>query len=114
MASLHCAGEELIPTFTNHFLAHLQVAVGKRFANGQGFMLMGTAPDPDGGEVTFVNWLHPSIPLSFSYDVTDDSDERVPPVTLDSNEIAAILKAMDEPTGVRATDGVWLPFTEAE
>lgn len=113
MATLHYGGKSLGLDFTNHFLAHLQVATHQRFGQGRGFFLVGTSSDPDGKEVTFSHWLDPSIPLTFVFDVRDDSDQRVPPIKLDHKEIDAILEAMDVPTGVRGTESVWLPFTES-
>lgn len=113
MATLHSGQQQLPLDFTNHFLAHLQVAVHQRFATGGGgFFLTGTYADPDGNEVTVSHWLHPSIPLAFSFDVKDDSDQRIPPVKLDHKEIDAILETMNQPNGVRATGEVWLPFME--
>ena len=71
-----------------------------------------TGQSSDGTEMTWSNWLHPGIPLSFHYDVRDDSDNRVAPVKLDHDEINAITTAMDQPNGVRGNDGVWWPFSE--
>ena len=112
MATLHCVGQPLPIGFTNHFLAHLQVATAARFGQGKGFFLTMTGQNSDGTEITWSNWLHPGIPLSFHYDVRDDSDNRVAPVKLDPDEINAITTAMDQPNGVRGNDGVWWPFSE--
>jgi hypothetical protein len=112
LATLRCGHEELPLEFSNAFLAHLQVAAGKRFGTGAGFYLTGTYSDSNGKEVTVSRWLHPSIALEFVYDVTDDSDDRLPPVQLDHGEIDAMLAAMDRPVGVKATSDVWLTFTE--
>ncbi len=112
MATIHSGGQPLPVTFTNHFLAHLQAATAARFGAGKGFFLTTTAPDSDGTETTYCHWLHPSIPLSFHYDVRDDSDNRVAPVQLNHKEIEAITEAMEQPYGVRGTDALWLPFAE--
>jgi predicted nuclease with RNAse H fold len=112
LATLRC-GQHVLPlTFTNHFLAHLQVAVHRRFERGGGFFLTGTYPDSDGNEVTVSHWLHPSTALVFTYDVRDDNDDRIAPVGLDHKEIDAILEAMDRPVGVRTTGEVWLTFRD--
>jgi hypothetical protein len=113
LAKLRC-GEQILPlTFTNHFLAHLQVAMHRRFGRGGGgFFLTGTYPDSDGKEVTVSHWLHPSTPLVFTYDVRGESDDRLPPVELDHKEIDTMLEAMDRPAGVRNTGEVWLTFRE--
>ena len=111
MATLHSGGQPLPGTFTNHFLAHLQVAAAARFGAGTGFFLTTTYND-DGAEVTVSHWLHPSNPVSFSYDVSDDSGNRLAPVALDHKEIDVIATAMDSPNGVRGSDGVWWPFAE--
>jgi hypothetical protein len=112
MGVLRYGQQELPLKFSNSFLAHLQVAAQQRFATGAGFYLTGTYPDPDGAEVTVSRWLHPTIPLEFVYDVTDDADARLAPVELDHGQIDAMLAAMERPVGVKATGDVWLAFTE--
>ncbi|KUI35696.1 hypothetical protein [Mycobacterium sp. GA-2829] len=112
MATLHVGGQPLPGTFTNHFLAHLQVAAAARFAAGKGFFLTTAQRGEDGVEQTVSHWLHPSVPLGFGYDVTDDGGAHVAPVTLDHTEIEEITAAMDSPNGVRGSDGLWWPFAE--
>jgi hypothetical protein len=113
LATLRCGDHEVPLKFSNQFLAHLQVAAHKRFVHGGGgFFLTWTYTDSDGNEVTVSQWLHPSVPLQFVFDVRDDSNERMPPVELDHNEIDAMTDAMARPVGVKATDEVWLSFTE--
>jgi hypothetical protein len=112
VATLHSGGLQLPGTFSNQFLAHLQVAAAGRFNEGKGFFLTTTGTDADGAEITHCHWLHPSIPLSFRYDVRDGSDNRVAPVMLDHKEIDNIAEAMELPNGVRGNDGVWWPFAE--
>ncbi len=112
MATLHSGGHPLPIGFTNQFLAHLQVATAARFAQGKGFFLTATGEDSGGTEVTWSVWLHPSIPLSFHYDVRDDASDRVAPVKLSPDEVEVITRAMDQPNGVRGNDGVWWPFAE--
>jgi hypothetical protein len=112
VATLHSGGLQLPGTFSNQFLAHLQVAAAARFREGKGFFLTTTGTDADGAEVTHCHWLHPSIPLTFRYDVRDGSDNRVAPVMLDHKEIDNIAEAMELPNGVRGNDGVWWPFAE--
>jgi hypothetical protein len=112
VATLHYGGESLPLTFTNHFLAHLQVATYQRFGEGRGFFLTGTCPDSGGTEVTFSQWVCPGVPLSFSYDVRDESGNHVPPIKLDHKEIGVILEAMNRPEGVRASEALWLPFAD--
>ncbi len=111
MARLRCGDHELPLTFTNHFLAHLQVAVHRRFAKSDGFFLTGTYEN-DGEQITVSHWLHQSIPLAFIYDVHDDSGSPIPPIELDHKEIDDILDAMERPVGVRSTSDVWLTFRE--
>jgi len=112
VATVHVGGQPLPGTFTNHFLAHLQVAAAARFGTGRGFFLTTSEPGSDGAEATVSHWLHPALPISFSFDVTEGSGERVAPVTLDHEEIQEITEAMDTPNGVRGSDGVWWPFAE--
>ncbi len=112
MATLRCGEQDLPLTFTNEFLAHLQVAVHRRFAHAGGFFLTGTFPRDDGHEATVSYWLSPTTPLVFTYDARDDSGERIPPVGLDREEIEAILEAMDRPVGVHLTSEVWLTFRD--
>jgi hypothetical protein len=111
VASIHVGGHPLPATFSNHFLAHLQAATATRFGAGKGYFLTTTEAGAD-GEATVSHWLYPGVPVSFSYDVTDSSGERVTPVELDSREIDDLSAAMDTPNGVRGTDGVWWPFAE--
>jgi hypothetical protein len=112
VATVHVGGQPLAGTFTNHFVAHLQVATAARFGAGKGFFLTTTEAGSDGAESTVSHWLHPALPVSFSFDVVDGSGERVAPVTLDREEIDEIAAAMDTPNGVRGSDGVWWPFAE--
>ena len=113
MATLRCDQQELPLEFSNEFLAHLQVAVQRRFVRGGcGFFLTWTYVESDKKEVTVSRWLPPGTSLEFIYDVRDDSGERVPPVVLDHGQIEAMLEAMERPVGVRATSDVWLSFTE--
>ena len=112
MATLRCGDQDLPLTFTNHFLAHLQVAVHRRFSRGGGFFLTGTYPNHDDKEVTVSRWVGPTTQLVFVYDVRDDSNERIPPVELDDNQIDGLLEAMDRPAGVHETTEVWLTFRE--
>jgi hypothetical protein len=112
VATIHYGGDQLPLTFTNHFLAHLQMAVHQRFGQERGFFLTGTVSDADGVERTCSHWFHPGVPLAFTYDVVDDAGSRVPPIKLDHNEIDVILEAMGRPEGVRSTDSLWLPFAE--
>lgn len=112
MATVQSGGRSIPGTFTNHFLAHLQAAVAARFAAGKGFFLTTTERDDDGVEHTSCHWLHPAVPLTFTYDVTDGDGAKVAPVALDRNEIDALTAAMDHPNGVRGSDGIWWPFAE--
>jgi hypothetical protein len=112
LGTLYYGQQQLPVTLTNHFLAHLQAAAYKRFSLGAGFFLTTTAQDPDGKEVSAAHWLSPAIPLVFSYDVRDDADDHIGPVTLDYEKIDSILDAMDRPGGVRDTSAVWVAFME--
>jgi len=112
LATLRCGDRELPLKVTNHFLAHLQVAVHRRFKKAGGFFLTGTSTDADGREVTVSYWLNRSTPLEFEYDARDDKDDRLPPIELDHKEIDAILDAMDRPVGVHDTGDVWVMFRD--
>jgi hypothetical protein len=112
LATLRCGEQNLPLTFTNEFLAHLQVAVHRRFAQAGGFFLTGTYPDGNGNQVTVSHWLNAATPLVFTYDARDESGELIPPVGLDHNEINAMLEAMDRPVGVHLTSEVWLTFRD--
>ncbi|BCI53516.1 hypothetical protein NIIDNTM18_27940 [Mycolicibacterium litorale] len=112
MATVHVGGQPLPGTFSNRFLAHLQVATVARFASGKGFILATTEVGEDGVERTVSHWLHPGLPVSFAYDVTDGSGGHLAPETLHDNEIEAITAAMDTPNGVRGSDGLWWPFAD--
>jgi hypothetical protein len=112
MATIQSAGQELPITFTNHFLAHLQVATADRFGEGKGFFLTATIADKTGAETTHSHWLHPTSAVSFHYDVTDESNERISPVELNHDEVEALTKAMASPHGVRGSESVWWPFAD--
>lgn len=112
MATLRCADRELPLKFSNHFLAHLQVAVHRRFKKAGGFFLTGTVTNAAGEEVTVSHWLDRSTALSFEYDIRDDSGDRIAPVELDPKEIDAIMDAMDRPGGVHDTGDVWVTFRD--
>jgi hypothetical protein len=113
VGQLHIDGQPVEGTFSNDFLAHLQVATAARFHAGKGYFLTTTAPDDERTEVTRSHWLHPTIPVRFVFDVRDDSGNRVAPVTLDHTQIDALAESMDQPNGVRADAAVWWPFHEA-
>src|ERR1700736_6523634 len=112
MATLRCADRELPLKFTNRFLAHLQVAVHRRFKKAGGFFLTGTVTNADGKDVTVSHWLNRFTPLEFEYDIRDDNGDRIAPVELDPKEIDAILDAMDRPGGVHDTADVWVTFRD--
>ena len=112
MATLRYANRELPLKFTNHFLAHLQVAVHRRFKKAGGFFLTGTLTNAAGKDVTVSHWLDRSTALEFEYDIRYDNGDRVAPVELDPKEIDAILDAMDRPGGVRDTGDVWVTFRD--
>lgn len=112
MATLRCGDQDLPLTFTNQFLAHLQVAVHRRFAHGGGFFLTATYPDGDGTGATVSYRLSATTPLVFTYDLRDASGELMPPVELDHAEIEAMLEAMDRPVGVHLTTEIWLTFRD--
>lgn len=112
VATVHVGGQPLAGSFTNQFLAHLQVAAAARFGAGKGFILTTTESGADGAEATVSHWLHPALAVSFSFDVVDESGQRVAPVALDRGQIDEITAAMDTPNGVRGSDGVWWPFAE--
>ena len=112
MATLRCGDTNLPLTFTNEFLAHLQVAVHRRFSRGGGFFVTGTYPDDGGTEATVSFWLNPASPLVFTFDVRDDSGDLIPPVALDHKEVDAMLQAMDRPVGIHLTSQVWLTFRD--
>ncbi len=112
MATLRCGDRELPLKFTNHFLAHLQVAVHRRFKKAGGFFLTGTYTNADGVDVTVSHWLARTTVLEFEFDVRDENGDRLPPVELDPKEIDAILDAMDRPIGVHDTGDVWVTFRD--
>ncbi|TFV57366.1 hypothetical protein E4P42_15830 [Mycobacterium sp. PS03-16] len=111
MATVQVGGQQLPGTFTNHFLAHLQVAAAARFAAGKGFFLTTTQSDGN-GERTVSHWLHPGLPVSFGFDIADGDGGRLSPVAVDTAEVDELTAAMDTPYGVRGSDGVWWPFAE--
>jgi hypothetical protein len=112
MATLRCADRELPLTFTNHFLAHLQVAVHRRFKKAGGFFLTGTITNGDGKDVTVSHWVNRFTPLEFEYDICDDNGDRIAPVELDPKKTDAILDAMDRPGGVHDAGDVWVTFRD--
>jgi hypothetical protein len=112
LATLRRGDEELPLTFTNHFLAHLQVAVHRRFKKAGGFFLTGTYADGDGKDVTVSYWVDPTTALAFEYDVTDENGERMTPVELDFGEVDAIMDAMARPVGVHHAGDLWVAFRE--
>lgn len=111
MATLRCGDTTLPLTFTNELLAHLQVAVHRRFKKAGGFFLTGTYAD-DGKDVTVSYWIDPTALLAFEYDVRDGSGERIPPVELDFKQVDTIMDAMARPLGVHDSSDVWVTFRE--
>jgi hypothetical protein len=112
LATLRCEDRELPLKFTNHFLAHLQVAVHRRFKKARGFFLTGTYTNDDGKDVTVSHWLARTTLLAFEFDVRDENGDHLPPVELDPKEIDAIMDAMDRPVGVHDTGDVWVTFRD--
>ncbi len=84
----------------HYFLAHLQVAAARRFAEGRGFFLTLSGQDDDGHDTSRSYWLHPSSALMFDYDVENDEGERPAPIEIDAEVVEALLTLMDRPLGV--------------
>jgi hypothetical protein len=112
LATLRCGDRELPLKFTNYFLAHLQVAMHRRFKKAGGFFLTGTYQDADGKDVTISHWVPRTGELVFEYDVRDENGDRLPPVELEPKELERILEAMERPAGVHHTGDVWLMFRD--
>lgn len=102
----------------NWFLAHLQVATQRRFADGRGYFLTGAGRNNDGLDVSTSHWIHPSIPLTFDYDTEDVTGERPAPIEIDEENIEVLLGVMDRPlgilTGFDPERGIVVPFLTRE
>lgn len=102
----------------NFFLAHLQVATQRRFADGHGYFLTGAGRNDDGREVSTSHWIHPGIPLTFDYDTEDITGERPAPIEIDEKNVEALLGVMDRPLGVLTgfdpERGIVIPFFTGE
>ena len=68
----------------NDFLACLQTATNRRFADGRGYFLTMAGRGDDGQDICVSYWMHPSIPMMFVYDTEDETGE--PPQTVDVTE----------------------------
>jgi hypothetical protein len=102
-------------TFANNsFLAHLQAATNRRFAEGRGYFLTTSGTGDDGQERRVSYWMHPSIPLLFSYDAEDVTGEPTQPVEVTDDGVDALVEVMDRPLGViwgfSAEQGRYIPF----
>jgi hypothetical protein len=101
----------------NFFLAHLQAATQRRFADGGGYFLTGAGWNDDRRQVSSSHWIHPSIPLRFDYDTQDITGERPAPIEISEETVEVLLGAMDRPigviTGYDAERGILLPFFTA-
>jgi hypothetical protein len=84
----------------NIFLAHLQAATNRRFAEGRGYFLTMSGTGDDGRELRVSYWMHPSIPFLFSYDAEDVTGESTQPVEVNDDNVDALVEVMDRPLGV--------------
>ncbi|CAJ1504254.1 hypothetical protein [[Mycobacterium] holstebronense] len=84
----------------NSLLAHLQAATNRRFADGRGYFLSLSGVSNDGEPRCSSYWIHPAIPLSFSYETQDDTGESPGPVVIDQGFVDTLLAAMDRAIGV--------------
>lgn len=84
----------------NSLLAHLQAATNRRFADGRGYFLSLSGVSNNGEPRCFSYWMHPAIPLSFSYETQDDTGEPPEPVVIDEESVGTLLAAMDRAIGV--------------
>lgn len=99
---------------SNYLLAHLHVAIARRFAEGRGFFLTLSGHRDDGQETSMSYWLHPSIPLLFDYDTENDEGERPEQIEIDADAVESFLSVMDRPIGVLwgfdIDEGRYVPF----
>lgn len=70
MATLHYGGSEDPIRIEDRALAHLKVVIATKLRRNESFTLSWKHPDDElGGRSTI--WLHPSIPLRFTFDESD-------------------------------------------
>jgi hypothetical protein len=84
----------------NHFLAQLQAATNRRFADGRGYFLTLTGHNDSGEVICGSHWIHPSIPLVFIYDTEDVTGEPPKTVKISDDQVNVLLEVMDRPLGV--------------
>jgi hypothetical protein len=101
----------------NDFLACLQTATNRRFADGRGYFLTMAGRGDDGHDVCISYWIHPSIPMMFVYDTEDETGEPPKTVNVTEDDVTALVDAMDRSLGVlwgfSAEDHRYLPFSVA-
>ena len=84
----------------NQFLVHLQAATFRRFAEGGGYFLTMSGSNDEGAKVSSSYWMHPSIPLAFSYETEDDTGEPPETIVIHDKSVDALVEVMDRPLGV--------------
>jgi len=101
----------------NHFVAHLQAATHRRFADERGYFLTMAGDSDDHQKVCVSYWMHPSIPLLFLYDTEDVTGEPPETINIDDENVRALVDAMDRPLGIlwgfSVEEGRYLPFADA-
>lgn len=75
MSTLIYGPNQVRLTFAGHFLANLQAATNRRFADGRGYFFTMAGTGDDGQDICASYWIHPSIPLAFDYDTEDETLE---------------------------------------
>lgn len=98
MGKLHYR-DTLVVDFDDRLLAHLQIAIGVKLRRNESFHLA-WRDDPSVGGGRSTIWMHPSIPLRFSY-----RSRAMPPLNLHwvdeliaTANTAAGMRIVPEPT----------------
>lgn len=85
--------------FEDRSLVHLQTVIGSKFRRGESFFLSWNGPAGDGTARTSL-WLHPGIPLLFTYpEDTNTSINRswVDALTVSANSSQGLLLTTEPP-----------------
>mgnify|MGYP001570502769 CR=1 FL=1 len=98
MGTLHYGGSEASIHIEERALAHLKVVVATKLRRNESFTLSWRHPEGD-GEGRSTIWLHPSIPLRFTF------DEFEPP-HLNMRWIHALMQSANSSGGITLLDEV--------
>ena len=99
MATLHYGGSEHPIHIEERALAHLKIVIATKLRRNESFTLSWRHAESDDPSGRSTIWLHPSIPLRFTF------DEPVPP-ELNVKWIEALMQSASSSGGIALVDEV--------